>query len=108
MTTNLISIRKAVQKMREKLTRTPSKQLFRRMSEAADLRANGIGWIAVARTLKCRPETCQAWPRRFPVIWNRLYAEAARATTRQAEAEALCTLRLLMRSKDPKVALAAC
>ena len=85
----------------------PSKQLLHRLDRAAELRANGIGWNAIARTLKCRPKTCRSWSMRYPRIWAILQVIATRAALRDAQMEALHTLRLLMRSSYPKVAFAA-
>ena len=82
-----------------------SHQFLNDLTRAAEMRANGIGWNAIARTLKCSPETCQSWPKRFPRTWDSLLGEANREVLHQARGEAIQALRQLLRSSNPHIVL---
>jgi hypothetical protein len=86
----------------------PSRRLLERMTRAADVRAGGASWDAVAERLNCRPATCSRWPALYPGVWRRLLREAQRRQEQEAACEARTVLRSLLRgSKDEKMRLAA-
>jgi hypothetical protein len=48
------------------------------------------------------PDECAAWPADHADAWDRLYAAAREQAVAEAQAEALCALRVMLRSKDEK------
>ena len=84
-----------------------SKRFLNDLSRAAELRANGIGWNAIARTLGHPAETCQSWPKRYPLAWARLLDEDMREMMCQARREAIQALQRLLRSENPRIVLSA-
>lgn len=74
---------------------------------AAELRAGGSKWEAVAQALNRAVDTVSAWPRRYPERWQAAMTAAERQTIGDASAESVHVLRTQLRSKDEKVAHAA-
>lgn len=69
---------------------------------AADLRAAGNAWEAVAAGVGLPAETVRRWPQRYPVRWRKALDASARRTLSEANAEAVTVLRTQLRSKDEK------
>ena len=55
----------------------PNPALDRRLAAAAELRAAGNSWEAVATCLRCKAATCRRWPVRYRLRWREVYAAAA-------------------------------
>ena len=81
---------------------TPCTKTLRLLAVAADLRAAGASWEAVATRIGRRARECRFWPRRYPDPWAAMCRVAQRRRTVQARAEAVSTLRDLLRSVDEK------
>lgn len=81
----------------------PTPDLLRRLAEAARMRAAGISWDTIAHQVGRTIATCQHWPRQYPELWQRESA-AARARLRDdCAAEAMTTLRSLLRSENEAI-----
>ncbi|HEY1377642.1 MAG TPA: phage terminase large subunit [Gemmataceae bacterium] len=80
----------------------PSTDIARLLAAAADLRAAGASWDAVADRLHRSPDTCRRWPARFPAVWADLYRQAERRQAAEARAEATNILRNQLRHEDDK------
>ncbi|MFO0810353.1 MAG: hypothetical protein U0746_17150 [Gemmataceae bacterium] len=78
-----------------------------RIAVAAELRVNGASWSAVAEQLGCRVGTARRWPRLYPDLWADAMRDAHRERRTEFEAEALTSLRKLLRSADAKYCHAA-
>ena len=74
------------------------------LNRAAELRAGGAKWAAVAEELKKAVDTVCAWPRKYPARWKSALEAAERRTLSEASAESVHVLRTQLRSKDEKVA----
>lgn len=83
--------------------RAPSPELRERVARAAELRAEGRPWAAVAEQLGLATATVQAYPRRHPKLWAVAERRAWDRALAEAAAEAVTTLRRLLRSDDEKV-----
>jgi len=83
--------------------KTPSAAVARLMAEAAELRAAGASWDAVANAVRRKIDVCRRWPGQFPKIWSRLLAESIHQQRENAAGEAVTTLRQLLRSVDDKL-----
>ena len=83
-----------------------SKQI-RRLEDAAELRAAGVSWKNVAKSLKIRLGFIRRWPERYPELWARLYATAIEQTRIDSELEAVVHLRDVMRGEDQGLRRAA-
>lgn len=81
----------------------PSAAMLRLMAQAADLRAAGASWEAVANLLGRKAKHCRCWPEQFPLLWSRLLNDAIHQQRENAAGEAVTTLRQLLRSEDEKV-----
>ncbi len=79
-----------------------SPEMARLLADAADLRAAGNSWDAVADRLGRSPDTCRRWPARYPAAWTDLYHRAERRQAEEARAEATAILRTQLRAKDDK------
>jgi transposase len=77
----------------------PSDKLLAR---AAELRAGGTTWAAVAARLGKSESAVSKWPRKYPDRWLDAMHRAERRQALDSEAEAVLTLRTLLRSDDPK------
>jgi hypothetical protein len=73
------------------------------VARAAELRAGGASWEAIAAAVKRRPDTCRRWPGEYPDDWRRVFGAEERRLLADAGAEAVLVLRRLLRSKDDKV-----
>ena len=82
-------------------------RMLKRLEEAADLRARGVAWEAIAQVVNCKLEICRDWPKRYPADWRRLLRRAVRQHQHDGNAEGLRTLRELVRAKDEKTKLRA-
>jgi hypothetical protein len=81
----------------------PSKRMQERLREAAEWRAMGASWPAVANQLGCRPEVCERWPDRYPLDWHHFLARAREKLAQETFSEALRVLLSHMRSRNEKV-----
>jgi hypothetical protein len=77
----------------------PEKLLVR----AAELRAAGLSWRAVARQVERSEITVQRWPWYYPVRWDAAYRQAEAELVDEAAAESVVVLRQMLRSEDVKV-----
>ena len=84
-------------------TGAPSAELRERVTRAATLRAEGRSWAAVAEELGLTAATAQAYPRKYPKLWAAAERRAWDRSLAEAAAEAVTTLRRLLRSEDEKV-----
>jgi len=82
---------------------TPSSALARLLVRAAELRAGGSIWEAVAAKVGRSVATCQRWPRKYPDLWRRAYGVAVRENLDGGGTEGLRMLRSLLRLKDEKI-----
>src|SRR5436190_20429259 len=81
----------------------PHADLARLVARAAELRAAGASWDAVAAAVGRAADTCRRWPHSHPRLWRRAYRAAARQKLAEAGAEGLAMLRSSLRSEDEKV-----
>ncbi len=70
---------------------------------AAELRAGGASWPAVGEQVHRSAEACRKWPREYVEFWDRAFGMAEQRLLGEAGAEALFTLRSLLRAKDDRV-----
>lgn len=87
--------------------RTPPANLAPLLRAAAELRAAGRSWEAVASELGRKPDTCRKWPAAYPEVWADLLRRAEDQAAREAGAEARTMLRKLLRSEAEKTSLSA-
>jgi hypothetical protein len=73
-------------------------------ARAAELRAAGSSWEAVAREIGRPAETVRKWQYHFPDLWRAAFAEAKKAVVEEVAAESVLKLREQLRSKDEKTA----
>jgi hypothetical protein len=78
----------------------PSDELLAR---AAELRAAGSTWDAVAAKLNRAADTVRRWPILYPDRWQSALRAAERRLVSEAGAESVLVLRTLLRSDDEKV-----
>src|SRR5437763_156586 len=74
------------------------------LARAAELRAGGASWEAVAEVVRRAADTVRQWPARYPDRWQAALRAAERKQACEATAEAVLVLRKLLRSEDEKVA----
>ena len=77
------------------------------LAAAADLRAGGAGWAAVADAVGRKPESVRKWPTRYRKRWAAHVAAAGRRLAADAAAEGVHVLRRQLRSDDDKTSRAA-
>lgn len=85
----------------------PSSELQERLLQAAELRAKGGSWEAVAELVGEPEQVCSGWPALYPSLWRRLFRAARRRMKQECRAEAQHTLRTLLRSAQEQTRLAA-
>ena len=73
------------------------------LARAADLRAAGASWDAVAARLNLPAETAREWPALYPTAWQTALRTAERRLVAEASAESVLILRQLLQSDDEKV-----
>lgn len=73
------------------------------LTHAAELRAAGLSWEAVAAKVGRSAETARRWPSTYPDRWQALLQAAERRLVCEAGAESVLILRQLLRSNDEKV-----
>lgn len=73
------------------------------LTRAAELRAGGSTWEAVAAKLRRSPETVRKWPTTYPDRWRTVLHHAERRLLTDTGAESVLILRQLLRSKDDKI-----
>jgi hypothetical protein len=78
----------------------PSDEL---LTHAAELRAAGLSWEAVAAKVGRSAETVRKWPTAYPDRWQSLLHAAERRLVCEAGAESVLILRQLLRSADEKI-----
>ena len=84
--------------------RSPPKHLRALVAVAAEHRAAGASWSTVGQHVKRSADACRRWPKEYPEVWAEAIAAAEDRVIAEAGAEALLTLRNLLRSPDAKVA----
>src|SRR5262245_50016611 len=82
---------------------TPRAETARLLATAAELKAGGASWEAVAAKVGRTAATCRRWPTLYPDDWQRLFRDAERQLVVDAGAEAVLVLRALLRAADDKV-----
>ena len=75
---------------------------------AAELRASGHSWEAVAKRVNRKAKTCKAWPRVYAREWQPIYREIQLQRFDQMAQECRDRLRILSRHEDPKIQRDAC
>ena len=80
-----------------------SHNLHSLLTIAAEMRAVGHSWDAVAAKVQRRPRTCQNWTSRHRSDWEALYHEAQTRRFHETSEEAHTLLKNLMRDDDKKV-----
>lgn len=73
------------------------------LRRAAELRAGGASWDAVAEQTGRKATTLRRWPAAYPEDWRAAFAAAQRENLEETGAESLLVLRQLLRSKDEKI-----
>src|SRR5262245_1471086 len=73
------------------------------LATAAEMRAVGHPWEAVAKHVHRRVKTCQNWPARHKAHWDPLYHQAQKGRFESTANECHTYLLALVRDKDPKV-----
>jgi hypothetical protein len=81
----------------------PPDKLLPLLTAAAELKAAGASWAAVAAGVGRSPETVRRWPALYPHAWRRLLHDAERQLLTEVAAESVTTLRKMLRSEDEKV-----
>ena len=77
------------------------------LAQAAELRAVGYTWPAIAKRVHRKARTCQQWPRRHAADWDCYYQAARLRRFEETSEEAHTRLHGLLRSEDEKVRLKA-
>ena len=80
---------------------------FALLAVAADLRANGCSWEAIAQKVGRSPDTCRHWPLRFPAAWRPLFRAAEEQTIAATASKSLAILRTLLRDECEQVRIVA-
>lgn len=80
-----------------------SRPLRKRIERAATLRAEGRSWSATATELNLSVGTVEGYPRRYPKLWASAERRAWDRALAEAAAEAVTTLRRLLRHDDEKI-----
>ena len=78
----------------------PSNELFTR---AAELRAMGLSWEAIAKEVNRVERTVRGWQRKYAERWTAALLQAERLMSAQSDCESVLTLRKLLLSQDEKV-----
>ncbi|HJZ91664.1 MAG TPA: hypothetical protein VKE40_12390 [Gemmataceae bacterium] len=77
------------------------------LATAAEIRAVGHPWEAVAKKVNRRAKTCRGWPGKYPTEWQALYRQVEERRFEETSKEAHSYLINLLRHEDPKVKLKA-
>ena len=72
------------------------------LTVAAELRAGGYQWDAIAQRVEREASTCQKWPKRYKFEWNRLYHGAQQRRFEETNLEVHTHLRKMLRGDDLK------
>jgi hypothetical protein len=72
------------------------------LRKAAELRAGGASWEAVAAAVGRGPKAVRRWPTRYAARWANALQAAERQLLADATAESVHTLRRQLRSEDEK------
>lgn len=83
------------------MSHTPPDEVV--LARAADLRAAGLNWDAVAARLLRPADELREWPTLRPAEWQAALHAAERRLVAEASAESVLILRQLLRSEDEKV-----
>lgn len=78
-------------------------ELMELLTLAAEMRAEGAGWDAIATKVRRSTDTVRRWPQRYPREWQRLFREAEERLVADASAESVLVLRKLLRDQDARV-----
>ncbi len=82
----------------------PNAATLARMRTAAELRAAGLSWEAIAEKIGRHEVSCRRWAERYPDEWRRLLTCMEERALRHAGNEALSILRRLAVAVDPRKA----
>src|SRR5439155_16529160 len=85
-----------------------SQNLKALLATAAEMRAVGHPWEAIAKKVHRKAKTCQGWPAKYKAQWDPLYRAAQQRRFDQTATECHAHLVGLMRNADPKVSHKAC
>src|SRR3954451_6429886 len=85
-----------------------SQNLKALLSTAAEMRAVGHSWEAIAKQVRRKAKTCRGWPSRYRAQWAPLYRDAQQRRFDQLATECQTHVLGLMRNEDPKVSQKAC
>lgn len=80
----------------------PPVELHGLLARAAQMRAGGETWPAVATALGRAVSTVEQWPSRHPQAWSKALVGAIENALGEYENEALLTARMMLRSKDER------
>src|SRR5262245_59681589 len=78
----------------------PSDELF---ATAAELRATGATWEAVAEHVDRAARIVRRWPRKYAERWTAALLQDERLMAAQSDCESVLTLRKLLQSQDERV-----
>jgi len=81
----------------------PNAKISRLLELAAEQRASGVGWKAIAESTQRSMTIWEQWLIVYRDVWDRMLRAAEARAFRDAGAEALQVLRTLLRSKDEKI-----
>jgi hypothetical protein len=81
----------------------PPDKLLPLVTTAAELKAAGASWAAVALRVGRSPDTVRRWPALYADAWRRLVGDAERQLLADVGAESVTTLRQMLRSEDEKI-----
>jgi hypothetical protein len=82
----------------------PNATTLARLRTAAELRAAGLSWEAIAEKIGCHEVSCRRWTERYPDEWRRLLTRMEEIALRHAGNEALSILRRMAVAVDPRKA----
>ncbi|HJZ89955.1 MAG TPA: hypothetical protein VKE40_03730 [Gemmataceae bacterium] len=80
-----------------------SQNLKHLLATAAEIRAVGYPWDAIAAKVHRKIKTCQNWPAKHKPEWDRVYHEVQTRRFESTSNEWHSHLPALVRDKDPKV-----
>jgi hypothetical protein len=86
-----------------KKTHQRAPELRELLATAAEMRAEGTGWEAIAAKVRRSADTVRRWPQRHPQEWQRLFREAEERLVAEASAESVLVLRKSLRDPDDRV-----
>ena len=73
------------------------------LATAAEMRSVGHTWESIAKEVKRKTKTCQAWPKKHQKEWEPIYREVQQRRFETTANECHARLHLLARHDDPKI-----